>query len=168
MTRSPNVIVATSSDQAIVPNANIVAGAPVRRALAIAGGERARDGDDHRARDRRRHRLHRADVHARGDARRRSAVDLAHHRSDLGGGWRSIGPLAFTVTDNDGFGDHTVTVFSSNPALVPNTSAHLTLGGAAGARTLTITPAPDQHGTATISVRVFGQDDAGGDVVQRR
>ena len=66
----------------------------------------------------------------------------------------SSGPLAFTITDVDGFADHTVTASSSNQALVPNTNAHLTLGGAAGARTLTITPAAGQHGTATITVTV--------------
>jgi hypothetical protein len=66
----------------------------------------------------------------------------------------SSAPLALTITDVDGFDDHTVTASSSNPALVPNTNVNLTLGGAAGARTLTITPAAGQHGTATITVMV--------------
>ena len=46
---------------------------------------------------------------------------------------------------------------------MPN--ANLTIGGAGGARTLTVTPAAGQHGTATITVTVDDGDHAGRDVV---
>ncbi|MFM1769085.1 MAG: hypothetical protein RJA22_1614 [Verrucomicrobiota bacterium] len=41
---------------------------------------------------------------------------------------------------------------SSNPSLIPNAS--LVFGGVGASRTLTLTPAPNQHGTATISLTV--------------
>jgi hypothetical protein len=47
-----------------------------------------------------------------------------------------------------------VTASSSNSALVPNDSAHLTLGGGAGVRSLQVTPVPGVTGTATITVNV--------------
>jgi len=47
-----------------------------------------------------------------------------------------------------------VSASSSNASLVPNDSAHLTLGGVAGVRSLQITPVPGATGTATITVTV--------------
>ncbi len=47
-----------------------------------------------------------------------------------------------------------VTASSSNSALVPNDSAHLTLGGVGGVRSLQITPVAGATGTATITVTV--------------
>jgi len=64
----------------------------------------------------------------------------------------STGAIAFTITDLDGFDNHTVTATSSDQTLVPN--ANLTIGGAGGARTITVTPAAGQHGAATITVTV--------------
>jgi hyaluronate lyase len=47
-----------------------------------------------------------------------------------------------------------VTASSSNSAFVPNDSAHLTLGGVGGVRSLQITPVPGVTDTATITVTV--------------
>jgi hypothetical protein len=62
-------------------------------------------------------------------------------------------PLAFTVGDvNVAPGNLIVTDSSSNPALVPDDG--IVLGGSGANRTVTVTPAADQLGTATISVNV--------------
>jgi hypothetical protein len=65
----------------------------------------------------------------------------------------STGPLAFTVGDAETpAGSLTVTASSSNPTLVPN--ANIVLGGSGANRTVTVTPAPNQFGSATITVTV--------------
>ena len=51
-----------------------------------------------------------------------------------------------------------VSASSSNASLVPNDSAHLTLGAGAGVRSLQITPVPGATGTATITVTVSDGD----------
>jgi hypothetical protein len=61
-----------------------------------------------------------------------------------------IGPLPFAVGDVDSGQALTLTAASSNPALVPDTN--LLLGGEGLTRTLTITPAFNQAGTAMITV----------------
>jgi LysM repeat protein len=62
-------------------------------------------------------------------------------------------PVIFTVSDLETpAGELMVSASSSNPALVP--VANIVLGGSGAARTLTITPAADQSGTATITVTV--------------
>ena len=67
-------------------------------------------------------------------------------------------PLHFTVTDKETpAGSLTVTVSSSNPVLVP--PGGVNLGGSGSDRTLVITPAFDQFGSAIITVTVR---DAGG------
>lgn len=61
----------------------------------------------------------------------------------------------FTVGDAEtAFGALTVTATSSNPTLVPQAPANLALGGSLSQRTIRITPAPDQTGTALITLRV--------------
>ncbi len=66
--------------------------------------------------------------------------------------------VPFTVADAETpAGDLTVAATSSNPGLVP--AANVALGGAGGSRTVTVTPAAGQTGTATITIRVT---DAGG------
>src|SRR4051794_40771078 len=45
-----------------------------------------------------------------------------------------------------------VTASSSNQTLIPD--ANIVLGGSGASRTVTLTPAPDQNGTATISLTV--------------
>ena len=63
------------------------------------------------------------------------------------------GPIAFTVADPDtALGSLVVTASSDNTTLVP--LANITLGGADPDRTIAITPAPNQGGTATITVTV--------------
>jgi hypothetical protein len=47
-----------------------------------------------------------------------------------------------------------VTATSSNPSLVPNNPAHLTLSGVGGVRSLQVTPVTNATGTATITVTV--------------
>jgi Bacterial Ig domain/Protein of unknown function (DUF1565) len=64
-----------------------------------------------------------------------------------------IGPLAFTVSDTETAADSLiVSCSSSNPTLVP--SAGIVFGGSGSNRTLTLTPALSQTGTATITLTV--------------
>jgi VCBS repeat-containing protein len=63
----------------------------------------------------------------------------------------ATGALAFTVNDAEtAAGSLTVTASSSDTTLVPN--ANIVLGGSGSNRTLTVTPAANQSGTATITV----------------
>ena len=65
----------------------------------------------------------------------------------------STGALAFTVGDAEtAAGSLTVTGSSSNPALVP--TATIALGGSGASRTVTVTPAAQQDGTAVITLSV--------------
>ena len=65
----------------------------------------------------------------------------------------ATGPIAFTVGDVDtAVAGLSVTVSSSNTALVPN--GNLALGGSGASRTVTVTPAANQFGTTTITVAV--------------
>ncbi|HLP76729.1 MAG TPA: hypothetical protein VK327_07395 [Candidatus Paceibacterota bacterium] len=67
----------------------------------------------------------------------------------------NTGPLPFVVSDVEtAAGSLTVSATSDNPTLVPNSPANLTFGGADGNRTLTVTPAVGQQGTANIEVVV--------------
>ena len=65
----------------------------------------------------------------------------------------STGPIAFTVSDKEtAAASLSVTGSSSNTTLVPN--ANIVFGGSGTNRTVTVTPATNQTGTATISIRV--------------
>jgi hypothetical protein len=64
----------------------------------------------------------------------------------------TLGPIAFTVGDLDAGTSLTVTGSSSNPTLAPN--ANIVFGGSGANRTLTITPTTNVTGTATITVTV--------------
>ena len=64
----------------------------------------------------------------------------------------STGPIAFTVSDAETPGSLVINTASSNPSLVP--AANMTIGGTGTNRTLTVTPALNQSGTATITVSV--------------
>ncbi len=65
----------------------------------------------------------------------------------------STGPLAFTVNDVETApGSLVVTGSSSNPTLVPN--ANIVLGGSGANRTINVTPAANQNGSATITLAV--------------
>lgn len=65
----------------------------------------------------------------------------------------TIAPISFSVGDLETLpGSLTVSASSSNQTLVPN--ENLVPGGSGSARTLTITPAAGQAGTATITVSV--------------
>ncbi|MGD9210929.1 MAG: Ig-like domain-containing protein, partial [Desulfobacteraceae bacterium] len=70
----------------------------------------------------------------------------------------TLGPVAFTVSDPDrAAAQLEVTGTSSNQTLVPN--ANIIFGGTGSDRTVTITPAANQSGTAIITLTVI--DDAG-------
>jgi hypothetical protein len=69
----------------------------------------------------------------------------------------STGALAFTINDfEQGTAGLTVNATSTNAALVP--ASALTLGGSAGARTVSATPLADQSGTTKITVTVADSD----------
>ena len=64
-------------------------------------------------------------------------------------------PIGFTVGDAETPASSlAVSASSSNTALVPNTAAALALGGSGSSRTLVVTPAANQSGSATITVTV--------------
>ncbi|MBU6183399.1 MAG: Ig-like domain-containing protein [Verrucomicrobia bacterium] len=63
----------------------------------------------------------------------------------------SLGPIAFTVSDPDA-DTLTVTASSNDQTLVPN--SNLAVGGTGANRTITITPAANQSGTANITLTV--------------
>jgi len=66
---------------------------------------------------------------------------------------QNTGAIPFTVSDPDTpLGSLTLSGSSSNQSLVPNGS--ITFGGSAGNRTVTVTPAHNATGTATITVTV--------------
>jgi hypothetical protein len=65
----------------------------------------------------------------------------------------STGALPFTVGDADtAIASLTVQASSSNPALVPN--ANVVLGGTGASRTVTVTPLANQSGTTVVTVTV--------------
>ncbi|MBE2216550.1 MAG: fibronectin type III domain-containing protein, partial [Opitutaceae bacterium] len=76
--------------------------------------------------------------------------DIANRTISAGS---NTGALAFTVGDVETTaGSLTVTASSSNTTLVP--SSGIVLGGSGASRTVTVTPASGQSGTATITVTV--------------
>ena len=65
----------------------------------------------------------------------------------------ATGAIPFTVADIDTVLDSLLlSVSSDNAVLLP--PGNLVLGGSGASRTLTLTPAPDVHGTATVTVQV--------------
>src|SRR6185436_8913659 len=65
----------------------------------------------------------------------------------------STGPLSFTIGDEDtAVGSLTLGRNSSNPALVPTNN--IVFGGGGPSRTVTVSPASNQTGSATITVMV--------------
>src|SRR5204863_5660369 len=65
----------------------------------------------------------------------------------------AAGPLAFTVADGEtAAASLTLTGSSSDTTLVPN--ANIVFGGSGASRTVTVTPALNQTGTATITATV--------------
>jgi autotransporter-associated beta strand protein len=61
--------------------------------------------------------------------------------------------LPFTLTDPEDVNALVLTGSSSNTTLIPN--ANITFGGTGGSRTVTVTPAPNRTGSATITVSAF-------------
>ncbi len=71
----------------------------------------------------------------------------------------NTGPLPFLISDVETpAASLTVAATSANPTLVPNSPANLTFGGSGGNRTLTVTPAAGQQGTANIDAVVTDGD----------
>ena len=69
----------------------------------------------------------------------------------------STGPLTFTIGDPEtAAGSLVVSGSSSNPSLIPN--GNIVFGGSGANRTVTVTPAAGQSGTATITVTVSDGD----------
>jgi 5'-nucleotidase len=67
---------------------------------------------------------------------------------------QSTGALTFSIADLDNaVGALTITASSSNTTLVP--VANIVIGGSGANRTVTVTPAANQTGTATITLDVF-------------
>lgn len=67
----------------------------------------------------------------------------------------TTGPMAFLISDVEtAAASLTVAATSDNATLVPNNPANLTFGGSGGSRTLTVTPAASQQGTANIETVV--------------
>jgi VCBS repeat-containing protein len=65
----------------------------------------------------------------------------------------AIGPLGFTVGDAETpVANLLITASSSNPTLLPNSS--IVFGGSGVNRTITLTPIPNQSGSATITITV--------------
>src|SRR6185369_2151684 len=65
----------------------------------------------------------------------------------------AAGPIGFTVGDVEtGAGSLILSGSSSNPTLVP--VGNIAFGGSGSSRTVTVTPAANQTGTATIGVTV--------------
>src|ERR1043166_6787945 len=72
---------------------------------------------------------------------------------------QSVGPIPFTVQDAEtAAGSLTVQASSGNTTLLPN--ARITLGGSGANRTITLLPAANQSGNATVPVTVPAADGA--------
>ena len=156
-------VTATSSNQTLVPDANVVLGGSgaARTVTVTPGGEPERHGDDHADRQRR---------HRHGDATRSCVTVTAANDpptiSDVADQTvaedTATGALAVTVGDVEtAAASLTVTATSDNLTLVPN--ANLVIGGSGAARTVTVTPAANQSGTATITLTVSDGTDAATD-----
>jgi hypothetical protein len=71
----------------------------------------------------------------------------------------NTGPMPFLISDVEtAAANLTVAATSDNATLVPNNPANLTFGGSGGSRTLTVTPAVGQQGTANIETVVTDGD----------
>jgi len=67
----------------------------------------------------------------------------------------TLASVPFTISDTESNASTlVVTATSSNPNLVPNAPANLTLNGSDSSQTLTITPLPNTNGVTTITVSV--------------
>ena len=78
--------------------------------------------------------------------------DITNQAINMNG---NTGALPFTIGDAEtAAASLTVGGTSNNTTLVPNNVANITFGGSGAARTVTITPATGQIGTATITVTV--------------
>ncbi|MFH1829525.1 MAG: hypothetical protein ABH871_01945 [Pseudomonadota bacterium] len=71
----------------------------------------------------------------------------------------STGVIGFNVYDDETPADQLKLSYTSDtPTLVPATNANITLGGSGSERTVKVTPAQNQTGTATITIIVRDTD----------
>lgn len=71
----------------------------------------------------------------------------------------STGPLSFQVSDEETTADDlSISVLSNNHALIPVDGDHIQLGGSGRDRTITITPADNMSGQATVGIVVRNND----------
>ena len=153
-------VTATSSDQAVVPNANIViGGAGAGRTITLTPAANqfgpttitvtVQDGDGGTASD-----TFVLSVNSVNDLP--TITDIVDQGTNED---TATAAIPFTVGDVEtAVGSLTVTATSSDQAVVPN--ANIVIGGAGAARTITLTPAANQYGPTTITVTV--QDGDGG------
>jgi hypothetical protein len=154
-------VTATSSDQAIIPDANLVLGGtnpnrtitvtplanafggPVTITVSVSDGISTTNE------------IFTVTVNSINDAPTITAIADQSIAEDA-----STGPLAFTIGDLETApGSLTVTATSSDQTLIPD--ANVVLGGSGANRTVTVTPAADQTGgPATITVSVSDGTDS--------
>jgi hypothetical protein len=81
------------------------------------------------------------------------SISTLPHTNTLGN--VPLGPIAFSVSDPETpAASLDVSAVSANPALLPNTPDHISLGGSGTNRTLTLTPTPGRLGIAPITLTV--------------
>jgi len=146
-------LVAESSNQALVPTANIVfGGSGANRTLTITPAPnqfgtavitvRVTDGAQTASRS--------FTLTVRPPPQSPAISDIPDQTTFAN---TATSPIPFSISDPDTpVEDLTLVAESSNQALVP--TANIVFGGSGANRTLTITPAPNQAGTAIITVRV--------------
>jgi len=144
---------ATSSNQTLVPNSNIVfGGSGANRTLTVAPAPNQSgnatltvtvgDGD-----------LTATDTFVLSVSPVNDAPTVSQIPNQSVGEDTTSGAVPFTVQDFEtAAGSLAVSGSSSNQALIPN--ANLVFGGSGANRTLSITPAPNQSGVATITISV--------------
>jgi hypothetical protein len=145
-------VVAASSDTAIIPTENIVvSGTGANRTVTVTPAENATGsatitltiGDGTTTVDE----TFLVTVDPVNDAPTISAISDRTVSEDGG-----ASTVSFAIDDVESAGSLMVSAVSSNQTLIPNGS--LVLGGTGGTRTLSLTPDPDQFGTAEITVTV--------------
>jgi hypothetical protein len=153
----------TSSNQTLVPNANITfGGSGASRTVTVAPANNqsgittitvnVSDGTDTSSD------TFLLTVNAVNDAPTISDIPDQITSEDT-----SIGPIGFTVGDVETpAASLTVSGTSSNQTLVPN--ANITFGGSGASRTVTVAPAADQFGSTVITVTVSDGTDTANDI----
>ncbi len=148
------LITGSSSDQALIPNANIVfGGSGASRTVVVTpvGGfsgsatitVTVSDGD-----------LTASDLFTVVVSGTNTAPTISDIPDTTTPEDTPVGPIAFTIGDGQTpAADLILDITSTNPALIP--TANIVLGGSGADRTLTITPLENQSGSTEITITVF-------------